>query len=462
MKSHYIILGDKSWPVESVAKALPESADVRIWVDGNGWVSGAKKPGQSVRSRLPVRRDLAPEVAETAPLSGGSDTIFIVGFEEAAKTQSVVEVLKARDAGLKILQVGSSSTRSALTQKKRSVAWDDLVHSGLDCEIRLLQVLDRVRQFRALMKDVETVALLLQEDPDPDGLASALAVRKLLHRNAQTAPILSFGKITRPENVAMAKLLEIDVQPVTEADLARYDRVVMVDCQPSFFKGRNIPVHAILDHHPQAESWDGVWSVIREDLGATSTLLTQFLRVADVEFSTRLATALLYGIKSDTLMLNRQASDEDLEAFLFLYPQVNSSVLRRIERPDLPRAYLKVLARALPRMASFKNWVHLPLGKVEREEWIPQAADFALQTEGAEWAVASGEFEGQIVMSFRNCGYVEHCGDLVKAVFGGRGRAGGHRCMAKAILARRDYRELVVNGGHDPAIDLLKLLDRSL
>src|SRR4029077_11551522 len=159
---------------------------------------------------------------------------------------------------------------------------------------------------------------------------------------------------------------------------------------------------------------------------------------ADV--SQRLATALLYGIKSDTLMLNRETGPADLRAFMALYPLTNYNTLRRIERPELPLAFAEFLARVLPRMRKQLGLLTLHVGALEREDAIPQLADFCLQFEGAEWVVVSGKFQGAVVMSVRNPGYVRSAGDVVRKLFSTLGRAGGHRSMAKAVIPLRRWR----------------------
>lgn len=442
----YLVLGDQSWPVESLLKSLPTDTDVLAWVDGKGWVG----PKQHVTTRMSLNRGRSVEKAiaewseESADFEVGDETVAIIGFKDPETSQQVVESLRAQRAGIKVLQLGSRSS-AALRDHKRSVRWDEVLALGVDKELQLLSIQDRVSDLRNLLKDAGRIAILLQDDPDPDGLASALALRKVLGRNAQTAPVVSFGRITRPENVAMSQLLDIEVEHLNgEADLASYDRVVLVDCQPSFFKGRDIRPDAILDHHPRVMGGnDCEFYEVREDLGATATLLTQYLRAAQVEPSQRLATALLYGIKADTLLLNREVSELDLEAFVYLYPRINGNTLRRIERPELPLSYIDVLRKALGRLCHEDGVVLLYLGEVSREEWIAQAADFALQIEGAQWALGAGLIDGRLVISGRNCGHIQHCGELFKQLFNGGsfGCAGGHRTMAKAIIPVEKWRE---------------------
>ena len=441
--SQFVIFGDQSWPVESLAKALPRKSEVSIWIDGRGWV---KQSGtQNIKEKT---CGSAVKALEDFTWDGKDvgEAVAIVGFQDPVLSQKIVDKLKSQQTRFKILHVGSKDRSIEFAHKRRSIAWTDLVSDGVDTEIHLLAVQERVHKLQILLKDAERIGILLQDDPDPDGLAGALALRKILNRKPQTAPIVTFGKVTRPENVAMARLLDIEVETIRESDLARFDRLVMVDCQPSFFKGKTIATDVILDHHPrhltEAEEKVIDFIEIQEDLGSLSTLMTQMLRAADVEISQRLATALLYGIKSDTLLLNRQVSDYDLEAFVYLYPRINGNILRRIEKPELPMKYLAALRGGLDHLKVSKRGIAvLPLSAVDREEWIPQAADFALQVESAVWAVATGFFDGKVILSVRNCGYIQHCGEIVKEIFNGVGCAGGHRTMAKAIVSEAAWLE---------------------
>ena len=455
----FFVFGDQSWPVESLIKTLPRSdQEVSVWIDGRGWLTReAKTPRQSLRVRIPSNSQAFvenPDVLEAIEFMPSAkelgDAVAIVGFKDPEASQRVVEALKDKNPEMKILKVGERAGRPALQDTRRSVAWGELLSPVMDQELNFLNIQNQIRDLRELLKDADQVAILLQDDPDPDGLASALALRKVLGRKTQTAPIVSMGRVTRPENVAMLRLLEIEVDTVTLEQLNRFDRVVMVDCQPSFFKGRQIKVDAIIDHHPRvvlegASTIKPAFEQILPQYGSVSTMMTEYLRAADVDVSQRLSTALLYGIKSDTLHLNREVSEADLEAFVYLYPRINKNILRRIERPELPFKYLKVLSKALTHIDELNNGrACLFLGEIEREEWSPQAADFALQIEGAEWAMACGIYDGNLVISGRNCGFQNHCGDLFKVVFDGLGAAGGHRTMAKAIIPTEQW--IAANG----------------
>src|SRR5258705_157179 len=202
---------------------------------------------------------------------------------------------------------------------------------------------------RAHFYDAERVLILMQDDPDPDAIASALALKTLLGRTRTSAPICTFGTITRPENVAMCKILEIEVDAIDAAALDQFDRVAMVDVQPSFLEEEKHfgEVDLVIDHHPVEQPIRARIKDVRPSYGATSTIMVEYLRAADVKIGQRLATALLYGIKSDTLGLERGGTKADLEAFTYLYLLANHNALRRIERPELSPEALDVPARGL-------------------------------------------------------------------------------------------------------------------
>jgi nanoRNase/pAp phosphatase (c-di-AMP/oligoRNAs hydrolase) len=298
----------------------------------------------------------------------------------------------------------------------------------------------RVQRLREHFSGAERVLIMMQDDPDPDAIASALALKTLLGRTKSSATIATFGTITRPENRAMARLLEINVEQVKPPALEEYDMLALVDTQPAFFEEALGDVDLVIDHHPEETPVRASLRDIRPSYGATSTILTEYLRAADVKIRERLATALLYGIKTDTLHLERSATRADMAAFAFLHPLANRNTLRRIERPELPDAALDVLARGLAERRLIDGVMFVHLGPVAYPELVAQFADFLLQVEGAEWSVVSGRVNGELHVSVRNVGWVRAAGDVVRDAFADLGGAGGHRSMAKAVVRLRDWR----------------------
>ncbi len=291
-----------------------------------------------------------------------------------------------------------------------------------------------------MVGDGDRVAIVLQDDPDPDAMASAMALRTLLGRNKQTTPFFAFKPVTRPENRTMEHLLEIEIQAAATEDLRAFDKIAMVDVQPPFF-GEKLPRADIaIDHHPGYPGGAAQFEDVRIKYGATATIMTEYLVTADEKISERLATALLYGIRSDTLALSRRVTDDDLQAFTHLYPLANYSLLRQIDRPELPISFAQILARAMKRLVVKDGLVVLNLGRVERDDLIVQMADFCLQFEGVKCVAIAGKLGNKLVISVRNHGMSgDNAGEMVKNLFADIGSAGGHRNMSKAVIPIRAW-----------------------
>lgn len=322
------------------------------------------------------------------------------------------------------------------------LSWKELLSRPISAELRHIESTHRVKEILEILGESDKIALLLQPDPDPDGLASALALRCLLGRNKTSTPIVSFGKVSRPENIAMIRLLDLEVHTIEPEELASFDKVALLDTQPSHFTVSLPRVDVIIDHHPMTANYSNVpYCDIRSKYGATSTILTEYLRASAVTIGQRLATALLYGIKADTLHLNREVIDADLYAFVSLYPDINYNLLRRMEKPEIPMQFAPILANALLNMISKDKLLVCFVGNVVREDLIPQIADFMLQFEAIEWVVCAGIYRENVVMSVRNVGYVKNAGDVIKRILNGIGSGGGHRTMAKAIFPIHQWKE---------------------
>ncbi len=333
----------------------------------------------------------------------------------------------------------------------RFVRFNELLASQIAREEKFARTETRVEELRKVHNGAKKMLILLHYNPDPDAIASALALRTLLKRNRQTAIIGHLGeKVSRPENVAMIEQLEIDLEELNNSDLKDFDSIALVDVQPSYF-GNILPdVDSVIDHHPQVGSYKAKFSEIRSEEGATSTILTSFLRAAQVEISERLATSLLYGIKTDTVSLNRDANPDDVDAFTFLYPHANLGLLRRIERAEIPPSELKCFGKALADHWISDGIFFVNLGRVKREYLIPKMADFGIQVKGVGWSIAFGIIgNSYLVISVRNIGFKKSAGRIVRDLFGEIGSAGGHRSAAKAVISLRKIRNVLGAASQD-------------
>ncbi len=371
----------------------------------------------------------------------------VVFVRDAGDQERVCRLLRLLDKNISIVSLTSEKNG-----KKNSKEPDDplLRHLQLAdifaefCATQLLDTLNikKVERIRSLFGEGEKIHILLQHDPDPDAIGSALALRELLGRNRTTTPIVTFGTVTRPENLAMIELLEIQIDHITPDDLHKDGaRLALVDVQPPYYEQALGRVDLVVDHHPKRTNFKARFADLRTGYGSTATIFTEYLRAAGMEPSQRLATALLYGIKTDTLFLERGSNLADLGAFNYLYPLANKAMITRIERPALPREDLEAMGRALGHLQIDNAVAVIHLGEVNREDVIPQMAEFCLQIEGVDWGVVSGLVNDRVVISVRNVGYVKSAGEIMKKLYDDIGSAGGHRAMAKAVVPLNRFKE---------------------
>jgi nanoRNase/pAp phosphatase (c-di-AMP/oligoRNAs hydrolase) len=371
----------------------------------------------------------------------------VVFVRDPDDQKGVCRLLRDLDKNISIVSLTSEKNN-----KKEIPASDDplLRHLQLAdifkefCAVQLLDTLNikKVERIRSLFDDGEKIHILLQHDPDPDAIGGALALRELLGRNRATTPIVTFGAVTRPENLAMIELLDIQIERIAPEDLHKDGaRLALIDVQPPYFEQPLGRVDLVVDHHPKRSNFKARFADLRTSYGSTATIFTEYLRAAGMEPSQRLATALVYGIKTDTLFLERGSNLADLSAFNYLYPIANKAMITRIERPALPREDLEALGRGLTRLQVDGGVAVIHLGEVTREDVIPQMAEFCLQIQGVEWGVVAGLVDDRVVISVRNVGYVKSAGEVLKKLYDDIGSAGGHRAMAKAVVPLDRFKE---------------------
>ena len=373
---------------------------------------------------------------KTDQIDTDSADLFVAQSEDPDKLARLLDSVHRQPRKIPTLVLTSHSDR--IPEKYKSfahfVALPELLESNLRWHIRLARTARIVEEVKNHFESAEAVLILLQDDPDPDAIASGLALRQVLGRNKQTAPLASFGRVTRPENIAMVKLLEIEIEKLTKESIKNFDRIAVVDLQPPHLSNPPEEIDLVVDHHPEQFNYKSHLKDIRPSYGATSTILLEYLLCTGSSIGTRLGTALLYGIKSDTFALSREVNEWDVQAFSYLYQLANQNLMRRIERPELPPAALDALSVALKNRRVIDRVAFVNLGRVERDDLIPQMADFSLSFEGIEWAFVSGVYDSTYLISVRNVGYVRSPGRALKEPFGAIGSAGGHSSMAKAII----------------------------
>jgi nanoRNase/pAp phosphatase (c-di-AMP/oligoRNAs hydrolase) len=378
----------------------------------------------------------------------GPSTCVIIEDNGRRNPKRILEAV--RDAGgalVYVLGVGTAATERRAEQFRAEfpdvsyLAMSELFGGPLLTEFSRSLTRARVQQYQRLFSDADRVLILLHNDPDPDAMASGLALRNVLRRTKATAIIAAVQGVTRPENLRMANLLDIHVETITTEAIKEYDRVAMVDVQPHYFGGLIDHVDLVIDHHPEQPGYTAVHKDIRADYGSTCTILTEHLRAVDVNISERTATAMLYAIKSDTLFFNRQTNRVDVEAFSYLYPLADAALILKMEGAEITAERLEYVMKAY-RGGTLVDQVFCGfLGPSPREDFIPYVADFFLQMEDVKWTIVAGIVNNLLIVSVRNLGYSKNAGEFVRRFFSDIGNAGGHRAMAKAAVPMRAFRE---------------------
>lgn len=278
---------------------------------------------------------------------------------------------------------------------------------------------------------------------DPDALASAMALRRILSRRVAQVDIAHINEIKRPDNLAMIRYLRIPTKKLTPALIAQYDRFALVDSQPHHSpKFAGMSFSAVIDHHPVAPeapiSADFV--EIRPEYGAVSTIMTECLYNLKLRPSSALATALLYGIKTDTASFERQFCDADIKAFRYLSKFANQLILRKIARSEYRLDWLKYFSQALFTMRLMGNQgMAVFMGDVDSPDILVVLADFFLRVHEITWTVVSGIFDHKMICIFRGDGVHKDMGQMAVDTFSDIGSAGGHKAMARAEIPLKKF-----------------------
>ncbi|MEB2285747.1 MAG: bifunctional oligoribonuclease/PAP phosphatase NrnA [Myxococcales bacterium] len=285
-----------------------------------------------------------------------------------------------------------------------------------------------------VLEGTAPLVILPHDNPDPDALASAAALKFLVQELVGKEAVIAQGGIVgRAENRAMLTYLKIDLEPVDAVVFTDDTLVALVDTQPgrmnnSLPPGR-IPT-VVIDHHPAYDRYEGVpFLDLRENYGSTSTILTEYVRESRLEVESKIATALFYGIMAETQDLGRESTPADIAAAQFLYPYANKRRLGKIENARVPREYFAVFHEAIERAQIYGNVVVSVLPELQYPDMVAEVADFLLRLDEVEWACAIGRYKDHLHVSLRTTEREANAGEILQRVLGSRW-AGGHDMIA--------------------------------
>ncbi len=297
---------------------------------------------------------------------------------------------------------------------------------------------DMAESLRQAISQVQTPLILIYSNPDPDALASAAALREIVRTGGVQTLIRYTGEVGRLENQTMINVLSIPAEPLDEHVLKNADMIALVDAQPDFFKFVDLPrVDIVIDHHPRKNKKNYPFCDIRSTILATSSIMTAYLRALDIPIPGKLATALYYGIKTDSSNSNRWPTEMDSDAIRFLESKVKRNLLRKIEFSSYSIRRLDYFSIALTKLRHARNILYSDVGPVPYADVCAQIADFLIRVKEADWALVSGVVDRKLVIVFRCDGHQKSAGKTAAAAFGSLGSAGGHRTMGRAEIEEK-------------------------
>jgi nanoRNase/pAp phosphatase (c-di-AMP/oligoRNAs hydrolase) len=291
----------------------------------------------------------------------------------------------------------------------------------------------RLERLRKTCEGAEHVCVIIYANPDPDALASALALKRILETKKRAVTIGYTGVIGRPENASMIRRLKISASPIGEQEAARADVIAIVDSQPHFFKDFTLPrCDIVMDHHPIVAELSAKFVDVRPDYLSTSSIMTEYLRAAGVRPTRNLSSALFYGIKTDSRRFMGDMSEGDVGAIRWLRGKADRDIVSQIEFSQFSWEGLDYFSIGLVRRRFLNGVMFSHLGPVPFFDVCVQVADFFIRVENVSWALVTGVVGDTLVVVFRNDGLKKDAGRLAAATFGDIGSAGGHRYMGRA------------------------------
>lgn len=404
---------------------------------------------------LPTEMELdempLPEVTPTA----------ILLLEEIICDDEPVRELKNRWPNTPIL-----STIDA--EGAEMISIEDLTTSAIQDRLRSI---DRKQGAREVLRRLEAeknskVLIVCHDNPDPDALASALAMKHLCETMGHTSTIIHGGMIEHQQNRAMVKLLDMDIRKLildweVEDLLKESDIVICVDFSHpgsnNVLPQKCVP-HIVIDHHTSEERPAGDVILVRSEFAATSSLIASILMNSGIEMNSEIATALAFGIRTDTLGFTRSFNAVDLRALSWLGAWIDWDLMRSFESPPRSKEVLSIFKQALTDAELENGLMLVPISDMVDRDALSQVADFLLPTEGVKIVITYGVRMTKVILSVRSNDDSKHVGKILAKTFE-RGSAGGHKSLAGGQIP---FEELGCESPEDAMISIRKILKDTL
>jgi nanoRNase/pAp phosphatase (c-di-AMP/oligoRNAs hydrolase) len=281
------------------------------------------------------------------------------------------------------------------------------------------------------------LAIIMHNNPDPDAISGAMALKEIAKGVSVKSEILYHGKIGHQENKAFVNLLGIDLKRMDEYDLSAYSSIALIEGAIPGVNNMLPPgtqINIAIDHHPvNLDEVKADFIDIQPDLGASATIMTFYLKELKIKITSELATALLYGIRVDTNEFKKNATESDLNAAAFLYPIVDHEILSQIETPSMSVETLDIMGYAIKNRQVSGSYLISNVGIIRDRDALPQAADYLMNLEGVTTSIIFGLTNEFIYLSARSKDVRVNIGEVLREAFG-ETYGGGHAASAGAKI----------------------------
>lgn len=280
----------------------------------------------------------------------------------------------------------------------------------------------------------DTLGILI--NADPDSMASAMALKRILWKRVKRVLVYRINSIKRADNLAFVKLLTIDQKHIRYLKRSDISKWALVDSQPHHHKRfMDHKYDIIIDHHPITDPISAGFLDIREDYGANSSIMTEYLKAGKLRPSPTLATALFYGIKTDTDNFVRDFIPHDMNAFKYLYQFTDMRILKKIESSEMTRSMIPKYRQAMEKIVFIRNIAFVHMERVGNPDILVMIANFFMKIADIQWSIVSGTYQKKLIVILRNASFQGNAGKTAQKLFGSwEGAAGGHRSAARAEI----------------------------
>jgi nanoRNase/pAp phosphatase (c-di-AMP/oligoRNAs hydrolase) len=428
--STYAILGCGSVGYAVAEKLVDEGKDVLIIDADDGRVEALRD--QDLNARTADIGD--EEVPETV---ADRDVLLILSTNIEANQAAVEHVREEGDDQFVVARASDPVTADEL----REAGADAVINPSqviADAALRALETGElehKAGQLADVIDATESkLAILAHDNPGPDSIASAVALRAIAEAREVEADILYDGEIGHQEDRAFVNLIGVELLARDKVDFESYDTLALVDHAGSMEREIERSVDVLIDHNDPDADYEAAFADVRSNVSSTSTILTKYVQEFDLGLDDTVATALLYGIRAETLDFKRDTTPADLTAASYLYPFADHDTLEQVESPSMSPETLDVLAEAIRNREVRGSHLVSNAGFIHDRDALSQAAQHLLNLEGVTTTAVFAIDDECITLSARSKDIRLNIRNVLEDAFEDIGEAVGHSTDATVAI----------------------------